>query len=194
MVLTATKISDFWEEFRNMKIWNIYRMTSDLHVVIPDEMFVNLCLWLALGIALGHTCWYDFVAETSYDWIGFSCFPRAENPGFAFGRQNEKDTLLMTKAKAFYYKRPPRSAGSTLEIMETWWYQTSQKDNDQSIFTDETIYYIKWDTKYNTNSNLNYRQISNIRRILVGDKFVDHSDEGGESPVGAAPTTSSFPT
>ena len=39
-----------------------------------------------------------------------------------------------------------------------------------------------------------YRQVSNIRRTLVGNKFVDHSDVVGASPVGAAPTTSSFST
>ena len=39
-----------------------------------------------------------------------------------------------------------------------------------------------------------YRQVSNIRRTLVGNKIVDHSDVVGASPVGAAPTTSSFST
>ena len=39
-----------------------------------------------------------------------------------------------------------------------------------------------------------YRQVSNIRRALVGHKIVDHSDVVGASPVGAAPTTSSFST
>ena len=39
-----------------------------------------------------------------------------------------------------------------------------------------------------------YNQISNIRRALVGNKIVDHSDVVGASPVGAAPTTSSFST
>ena len=39
-----------------------------------------------------------------------------------------------------------------------------------------------------------YRQVCNIRRTLVGNKIVDHSDVVGASPVGAAPTTSSFPT
>ena len=39
-----------------------------------------------------------------------------------------------------------------------------------------------------------YRQVSNIRRTLVGNKIVDHSDGVGASPVGAAPTTSSFST
>ena len=36
----------------------------------------------------------------------------------------------------------------------------------------------------------NYRQVSNIRR----NKIVDHSDVVGASPVGVAPTTSSFST
>ena len=41
---------------------------------------------------------------------------------------------------------------------------------------------------------LSYRQTSNIRRILVGNKIVDNSDVVGASPVGAAPTASSFST
>ena len=39
-----------------------------------------------------------------------------------------------------------------------------------------------------------YRQVSSIRRALVGNWFVDHLDVVGASPVGAAPTTSSFAT
>ena len=42
--------------------------------------------------------------------------------------------------------------------------------------------------------NGSYRETSNIRRTLVGNKIVDHSDVVGASPVGAAPTTSSFST
>ena len=42
--------------------------------------------------------------------------------------------------------------------------------------------------------NIDYRQVSNIRRTLVVNKIVDHSDVIGASPVGAAPTTSSFST
>ena len=41
---------------------------------------------------------------------------------------------------------------------------------------------------------LTYRPTSNIRRTLISNKIVDHSDVGGASPVGAAPTTSSFST
>ena len=39
-----------------------------------------------------------------------------------------------------------------------------------------------------------YCQNSNISRILVGNKLVDHSDAVGASPVDAAPTPSSFST
>ena len=37
-------------------------------------------------------------------------------------------------------------------------------------------------------------QTSNIIHTLIGNKIVDHSDVVGASPVGAAPTTSSFST
>ena len=39
-----------------------------------------------------------------------------------------------------------------------------------------------------------YRKTSNISRTLVGNKIVDNSDVVGASPVGAAPTISSFST
>ena len=42
--------------------------------------------------------------------------------------------------------------------------------------------------------NFGYHQVSNISRTLVGNKNVDHSDVVGASPVGAAPTISSFST
>ena len=37
-----------------------------------------------------------------------------------------------------------------------------------------------------------YRQTFNISRTLVGNKIADHSCVVGASPVGAAPTASSF--
>ena len=42
--------------------------------------------------------------------------------------------------------------------------------------------------------NVSYRKASIIRRALVGNKIVDNSDVVGASPVGAALTTSPFPT
>ena len=49
-------------------------------------------------------------------------------------------------------------------------------------------------TQLGVSSHNEYCQVSNIRRTLVGNKIVDHSDVVGASPVGAAPTTSSFST
>ena len=43
-------------------------------------------------------------------------------------------------------------------------------------------------------SNKHYCQVSNMRRTLVGNKIVDHSDVVGASPIDAAQTTSSFST
>ena len=45
-----------------------------------------------------------------------------------------------------------------------------------------------------SNFRSKYCQTSNIIHILVCNKIVDHSDVVGASPVGAAPTTSSFLT
>ena len=50
---------------------------------------------------------------------------------------------------------------------------------------------LAWHTKQ---CNHTYRQVSNIRRIVSGYKIVDHSDVVRASPVGAAPTASSFST
>ena len=57
-----------------------------------------------------------------------------------------------------------------------WLNITSTKNQNKMV-------YIQW-----------YRQVSNIRRTLVGNKIVDNSDVVGASPVGAAPTTSSLST
>ena len=43
-------------------------------------------------------------------------------------------------------------------------------------------------------ATITYRKTSDISRTLVGNKIVDNSDVVGASPVGAAPTTSSFST
>ena len=46
----------------------------------------------------------------------------------------------------------------------------------------------------NTKFSLTYLQTSNIKRTIVFNEIIDHSDVVGASPVGAAPTTSSFST
>ena len=49
--------------------------------------------------------------------------------------------------------------------------------------------------KIGKSATLNYIPSSlNIRRTLVGNYIVDRSDVVGASPVGPAPTTSSFST
>ena len=48
--------------------------------------------------------------------------------------------------------------------------------------------------QFKTNNTVIYRKVFNIRRTLVVNKIVDHSDAVGASPVGTAPTTSSFST
>ena len=67
-------------------------------------------------------------------------------------------------------------------------------DSDNCLLLDNTnplpesvLTYCQLDPK-------DYRQVSNIRRALVGNEMVDRSDVVGASPVGAAPTTSSFST
>ena len=63
-----------------------------------------------------------------------------------------------------------------------FWYLQSQSNT-------------KWNhTSRQVQIKYHYRQVSNIRRTLEGNKIVDHSDVVGASPVGAAPTTSSFST
>ena len=58
-----------------------------------------------------------------------------------------------------------------------------------SNFTENTHDIYRWNE-----FEIYYRQVSNIRCILVGNEIVDHSDVVGASPVGAARTTSSFST
>ena len=48
--------------------------------------------------------------------------------------------------------------------------------------------------KIHFSSHGSYRKTSNISRTLAGNKIVDNSDVVGASPVGAAPTASSFST
>ena len=66
-----------------------------------------------------------------------------------------------------------------------------------SVFNNDfrnTIWFCSQHCSCQWSSRSKYRKISNTRRTLVGNKIVDHSDVVGASPVGAAPTTSSFST
>ena len=59
--------------------------------------------------------------------------------------------------------------------------------SEQYKYTDSKVHWADVGPAYQ-------HQISNIRHILVRNKLVDHSDVVGPSPVGVAPTTSSFST
>ena len=88
-----------------------------------------------------------------------------------------------------------------------WWYNQVARQRQTSVtwpiyvsqhsYTDALsfIYIVHIVYMHNIYSvNMVYRKTSNIRRTLVGNKIVDHSDVVGAPPVGAAPTTSSFST
>ena len=74
-------------------------------------------------------------------------------------------------------------------IMSCEVYPVSQMSENLSI----SVKHLKYSQMPLKRSAI-YRKVSNIRRTLVGNKSVDHSDVVGASPAGAAPTTSSFST
>ena len=55
-------------------------------------------------------------------------------------------------------------------------------------------FWIKTNQSAGNTFQTEYRKTSDIRRTLEDSDIVDHSDVVGASPVGAAPTTSSFST
>ena len=87
-------------------------------------------------------------------------------------------------------------------MMKTWywraWISKDSHINSWGVITNVIIATAVWPwvSIYTPQRFMgwHYRKVSNIRRTLVGNKIVDHSDVVGASPVGAAPTTSSFST
>ena len=63
----------------------------------------------------------------------------------------------------------------------SWWYNHKKTKHNKTVSIIDGMH-------------CKYHQVSNIIPTLVGNKIVDHSDVVGASPVGAAPTTSSFST
>ena len=86
------------------------------------------------------------------------------------------------------------------------WHQLNRPDKHREKHTHKHTGWKRYHlaitgNKYGINGSLffpwekfNYREISYISRPLVGNKIVDRSDLVGVSPVGPAPTTSSFST
>ena len=71
------------------------------------------------------------------------------------------------------------------------WYHFNTRR--EQVLNSRLLYHILRRTVLTLNG-FYYRQISNISCTFVGSQIVDHSDAVGASPVGAAPTTSSFST
>ena len=67
-------------------------------------------------------------------------------------------------------------------------FKGNEKDDDD---TEESL---RAEKALETVKPVKYRQTSNISRTSVGNMIVGHSDVVGASPVGAAPTTSSYST
>ena len=67
-------------------------------------------------------------------------------------------------------------------------------DGTEPLPETELTTYSVYSSQYKFCRKRIYRKVSNIRRTLVSNEIVDHSDVVGASPVGAAPGTSSFST
>ena len=81
----------------------------------------------------------------------------------------------------------------TMQYEERAWI--GFKENEVCICTRSNIVQRTWlHLCQHPNCAYNYRHVCNISRTLAGNKIVDHSDVIVASPVGAAPTTSSFST
>ena len=79
-------------------------------------------------------------------------------------------------------------------VVAVWYLQINCTGDKEVINIAPKPVKLPWRIWINEYQNIKYRKISNISRTLVGNKIVDHSDVVGASPVGAAPTTSSFST
>ena len=69
-----------------------------------------------------------------------------------------------------------------------------QKISSLWKYIDHLLFTTMYTTFQKAISNLTYRKTCNIRRTLLGNEIVDHSDVVGAALIGAAPTTSSFST
>ena len=72
-------------------------------------------------------------------------------------------------------------------VLERMAEQLTQCSGYESKQMNDIRYIVKF-------SHLTYCQISDISYNLAGNQIIDHSGVVGASPVGAAPTTSSFST
>ena len=86
----------------------------------------------------------------------------------------------------------PSKSRRVMYVTNLWriWMHIDGLEQDCSISIALAMETLQHSTKPYTR----YHKTSNISGTLVRNKIVDHSDVVGASPVGAAPTTSSFST
>ena len=149
--------------------------------------------------------------------LTYNLYPEADNPnlwGHAVTRPQWVNGMLIVIFPS-YFPCPPQAgimgghcekSGADHPILwrfMTWIMRhlsvnsTAQQLHHDQIQCEPFAYY--WHCavkacKIGGGFNTKYCQTSNISYTLVGNKIVDHSDVVGASPVGAAPTTSSFST
>ena len=124
----------------------------------------------------------------SYLWLRCSLFILLElniHVTYCFSGRNSDTSLSLNKTITEYgYVLIGDNTISTKSDRRQWWSLNIIFHNSFYIFEPNSV----------SLHQSNYRQVSNISRTSVGNKNVDLSDVVGASPVGAAPTTSSFST
>ena len=105
---------------------------------------------------------------------------------------NENVLILIKKIHWTLSKGPIDHMWSLVQVMA--WRQKGAKPLHEPMMIQFTDIYESPGLNELESYKYKYRQVSNIRRTLIGNEIVDNSDVVGASPVGAAPTTSSLST
>ena len=106
---------------------------------------------------------------------------------------NENIWISLKFSLEFVLRVPINNTPALVQIMA--WRQPGDKPLFEpmmvSILTHICVIRPEW---FKWLGGLKYHKTSNVRRTLIGNKSVDHSDVVGASPDSAAPTISSFST
>ena len=161
--------------------------SSSSTLVITSRWFATSRLATLASVRLVYWCGkqlhHSYGSNTQEDPNWHLLHAKAQIKWLPFHTQHFQIHFLVWKLSHFYSKfteiwsQSPVDDMPPLVQMMAWW------QSGRNHYMNQRWY-----------SLLNYRKVSNIRRTLVGNKIVDHSDVVGASPVGAAPTTSSFST